>query len=111
MASHPGHGAQASDRRDHRRVDMSRDALHFVIKLSKLCNLRCSYCYEFNELANKEKIALADLGRMFASIREYAKANQVEKVHLIWHGGEPFLIKQAYYMAIRELEKEAFGSE
>jgi uncharacterized protein len=90
---------------------MSRDALHFVIKLSKLCNLRCTYCYEFNELANKERIALADLGRMFASIREYAKANQVGTVHLIWHGGEPFLIKQAYYMAIRELEREAFGSD
>jgi len=90
---------------------MPRTTLQLVVKLSKLCNLRCSYCYEFNELANKEKIALSDLGRMFENIKEYAIANKLESVNLIWHGGEPFLVKKTYYMAIGELQAATFGQD
>ena len=90
---------------------MPHTTMEFVIKLSKLCNLRCSYCHEFNDLAKKERIALQDLRRMFLCIREYAVAHSLKHFELIWHGGEPFLVKPSYYAAIGELQREIFGSD
>lgn len=90
---------------------MPRTTMEFVIKLSKLCNLRCSYCHEFNDLAKKERIALQDIRRMFLGIREYATAHSLKHFELIWHGGEPFLIKPSYYAAIGELQEEIFGRD
>jgi uncharacterized protein len=29
----------------------------WVVKLSKLCNMRCSYCYEWNELGNPARMS------------------------------------------------------
>ena len=35
------------------------ETINWVVKASKLCNLRCRYCYEWNELAKPDRISLA----------------------------------------------------
>jgi uncharacterized protein len=88
---------------------MSEQSLQFVMKISKYCNLRCTYCYEFNELGDKRRMQLESLRRMFENIRVHAVASGFDSVGFIWHGGEPFLIPIDYYRAIGRLQQEILG--
>jgi uncharacterized protein len=78
------------------------------VKISKYCNLRCSYCYEFPELAKKERMPLDHVRTLFRNIARYVIANQYVDIQFVWHGGEPLLIPLDYYDEIAELQKEIF---
>jgi uncharacterized protein len=84
-----------------------------IVKVSKLCNLRCVYCYETPELANKERISHQNIRKLFVQIKDYIdKYRQGEKndvVEFIWHGGEPFVQPVSYWQEILRLEDEIFG--
>ena len=84
--------------------------VQFVIKITKYCNLRCSYCYEFADLGNKERMSLDAIERMFRNIVANASATQLESAEFIWHGGEPFLIPLDYYEKIGALQREIFAN-
>jgi uncharacterized protein len=86
-------------------------AIQLVVKISKYCNLRCSYCYEINELANKQRMDLADIHRMFVAMFNYAAKNQLEELEFVWHGGEPMLIPIDYYSAIQFHQAEVFSGK
>jgi sulfatase maturation enzyme AslB (radical SAM superfamily) len=108
MRSHPASDAKErsdgpadfdGDRGDHNRpsdgVKPKRtiDRLKYVVKLSKYCNLRCSYCYEFEDLHKKERMDLGQIQKMFLNILAHAVEYSVKSVEFIWHGGEPLLFK------------------
>jgi uncharacterized protein len=84
---------------------LSARGIQVVVKVSKYCNLRCTYCYEYRELGDKRRMQLDRLRRFFANIAAYA-ANGLESVSFIWHGGEPFLIPLDYYDEIYRLQQE-----
>lgn len=84
--------------------------MQFIVKVSKYCNLRCTYCYELRELGNKARMPLDSLRRMFDNAAEYASAHGITSVSFIWHGGEPFLVPLDYYEEIHRQQKEAFGA-
>jgi uncharacterized protein len=90
-------------------AQMTRRALQFVTKISKYCNLRCTYCYEFNELADPTRMSLDQLRAMFSTIQRYVQTHDIATVSFVWHGGEPLLIKRAYYEEIGRLQREIFG--
>jgi sulfatase maturation enzyme AslB (radical SAM superfamily) len=46
--------------------------MHFVLKISKLCNLRCTYCSEYDELGRKERMPLDALEFFVQSVSEFA---------------------------------------
>jgi uncharacterized protein len=77
--------------------------MNFVLKLSKLCNLRCTYCYEYAELANKERMPLESVEYLFKSIAQYAARRPAMPVNLILHGGEPLLLPREYLRAVGAL--------
>jgi uncharacterized protein len=82
----------------------------FVLKISKLCNLRCSYCYEYPELGKKARMPLDKLRRFFESVNADLKTEQpCNDVEFVWHGGEPLLIETEYYAAIGALQKNALS--
>jgi uncharacterized protein len=83
----------------------------FVMKISKYCNLRCAYCYEYRELGNKERMSLTMLAEIFQKIAEHAGKHRYDSVTFIWHGGEPFMIPLEYYGSIGELQREIFGTK
>ncbi|HFR4149046.1 TPA: radical SAM protein [Bacillus cereus] len=69
---------------------------NFIIKVTGVCNLNCSYCYMYNmgdtTFRKKPKvmdckIAVQTLQRIYG----YATRNNLENVTLILHGGEPLL--------------------
>lgn len=69
----------------------------FILKVSSVCNLNCSYCYMYNmgdttfkgkPRAMDMKIAKKSVERIF----EYAKQNELNFISLSLHGGEPLLV-------------------
>jgi uncharacterized protein len=86
---------------------MQPRTVEWVVKISKLCNLRCKYCYEFPFLANRERMSLDDLARMFQHIADYYRGSR-KRMDFVWHGGEPLLVEPEYYQRIAEKQHDAF---
>lgn len=84
-------------------------ALQFVVKISKYCNLRCGYCYEYNELNDRRRMSLASLRHMFEAAARHAEAYGLDSVSFVWHGGEPLMVPLQFYEAIYDLQREIFG--
>ena len=78
----------------------------FVVKITKFCNLRCTYCYEYSELSIKQRMQLSDLRRLFMNIAAQASENSFSSISFIWHGGEPFPIPIHYYHEIQAMQEE-----
>ncbi|MDC0720879.1 radical SAM protein [Nannocystis bainbridge] len=87
--------------------------LHVVIKLSKLCNLRCEYCFEYDQLGDPARMEPAQLRQLFLNIRDYARTlpAQPRVLHLVLHGGEPLLLPPALVRELLELRDEIFAGE
>ena len=87
----------------------------WVIKASKLCNLRCSYCYEWNSLSDKERIPLELWEKIFKAARSYhskkknAGENNRTITYFTWHGGEPLILPLNYIEDVLELQKSILG--
>ena len=90
----------------------------WVIKASKLCNLRCQYCYEWDELANKERMSLALWEKVLVAVREqihlaterYQPFGGVQ-ARLVWHGGEPLILPIDYVRAVIDLQRRILPAE
>lgn len=81
-----------------------------VIKLTKLCNLRCNYCYEYPHLANPQKISLSQLRKVFRFLVELEEL-QHTRVRICWHGGEPTLLGRDYFAEASKMIHEIFGGD
>lgn len=92
----------------------------WVIKLSKFCNMRCSYCYEWNELANPSRMSFEVWVRVLRAISEhsasvesrFAEAKRAIKHRnlIVFHGGEPLALPTAYLKRVLELFDESSSS-
>jgi uncharacterized protein len=84
--------------------------VQFVIKTSKLCNLRCRYCYEFAELHEKERMTLEQLDQLYTHIVSYYRQLEYPAhIELVWHGGEPLLTEPEFYWQTLARQKQIFG--
>jgi uncharacterized protein len=81
----------------------------FVVKLTKHCNLRCKYCYEYPFLSDKTKIELPQIEAMLTHIAPTLVAHGIRQTSFSWHGGEPLLLPPDYYQAIYALQKKILG--
>jgi uncharacterized protein len=81
----------------------------WVVKASKLCNLRCTYCYEYPNLADVSRMSPDQLAAMFSHIAErYERTGRT--MDFVWHGGEPLMHELEYFDRIGELQRSIFGS-
>ncbi|MFK4721035.1 uncharacterized protein ABIE89_002135 [Bradyrhizobium niftali] len=85
-----------------------RRSLEWVVKISKLCNLRCEYCYEYDYLSSSARISLVNLERLFRNIKNFADQEGIFNHSFVWHGGEPTLISTETYRRIFELQELVF---
>lgn len=88
---------------------------NWVVKVSKLCNLRCRYCYEWDELHRTERMSLVDWEGLLRSIRSYHERRSAEldgsfTTTIIWHGGEPLLLPLPYLRSVFEIQRQVFGT-
>ena len=88
--------------------------VEWVIKASKLCNLRCRYCYVWNELGDPQRVSLDEWRRILIAVRSYqqrleSRLKEEVQSRIVWHGGEPLLLSDAYIASVLALEEEVFG--
>jgi uncharacterized protein len=104
---------QVSTAAERRRPRLPHE-VNWIIKASKLCNLRCRYCYEWNELDRVDRIQLSQWTRLLEAVRDYhvglLASGRAVRSNLIWHGGEPLLLPRAYFEEVFERQKEILGS-
>ncbi|MEU9870027.1 FxsB family cyclophane-forming radical SAM/SPASM peptide maturase [Actinomadura sp. NPDC048021] len=68
----------------------------FVLKVHSRCNLACDYCYMY-EMADQSwrrqprRMSRATLDRTAARIAEHARSNDLSRIGVVLHGGEPLL--------------------
>ena len=85
--------------------------IQLVIKISKYCNLRCTYCYEYNELSIKTRMDLGRIDQMFRNVGCALDSGLISEVECIWHGGEPFLIPLEYFSTIGTIQESISGRD
>lgn len=101
---------------------MSLPTVTWVIKLSKLCNMRCSYCYEWNSLSNPSRMSPGTWRTVLESIVEHTRLRRARlgasslqrprmRVVIVFHGGEPFVLPEAYIEEILETFADVTQSE
>jgi uncharacterized protein len=86
-----------------------RSPVRLIIKLSKLCNLRCTYCYEYGDLANKQRMPVEAVADIFSNMARHVAENPCDFISFVWHGGEPFMIPLEFYGKLRALQENAFA--
>jgi uncharacterized protein len=88
-------------------------SINWIIKLSKLCNLRCGYCYEWNELGDPRRMSDELVGKVLGAARELhqmrLETTPTVKTSLIMHGGEPLVLPVDYLRRFLELAKTQFA--
>lgn len=95
-------------------VSADHRAVQFVVKVSKFCNLRCRYCYEYEELNDREIITQPHLTQMYQHIADYyqtfdSSVDQPVDIEFIWHGGEPLVISPDFYWQTFDQQDQIFG--
>ncbi|NEU96403.1 radical SAM protein [Bradyrhizobium sp. UFLA 03-164] len=85
--------------------------MYFVMKLSKLCNLRCAYCYEYEELGEKARMPIERLAFFFEGVAHYyQKSGWQLPLHFVLHGGEPALLPLDYIRSFAALQRQYLAS-
>lgn len=74
-----------------------------VLKVDSICNLNCEYCYVFNQGDTthllEPNIIEEDLPNIILSrVNEYCKIHKLKDFYIIFHGGEPLLLPQKFYI-------------
>lgn len=90
--------------------------VNWTVKASKFCNLRCAYCYEWDELARREQITPRQWEHIFAAALRYHRLQQARfeepgRTNIVWHGGEPLLLSPNYFDSVLECQQEIVGTE
>ncbi len=90
--------------------------MQWVMKASKLCNLRCKYCYEWDHLADPARMSLEVWKHALVAIREYSElamrnTGKAFSTDIIWHGGEPLILPVSYWRDVVSLQREIFSPE
>jgi uncharacterized protein len=84
-------------------------AVDIVVFTSKLCNLRCKYCYELPLLGDKTRISLEQIEVALENLNTFFRTvEQPIDISFFWHGGEPMLIEPEYYWKIFDIQRRVF---
>jgi uncharacterized protein len=67
--------------------------LSLVIKATRLCNLRCTYCHDWRDDSNQTM----SFKVMANAVVKAFNDKENDSIEFIWHGGEPTLIPISFY--------------
>lgn len=81
-----------------------------VCYTSKLCNLRCRYCYELPMLGDRARMSLEAIAQLFTNVELGLRdLGEPVEINFYWHGGEPLLILPAVYRQIFDVQRRVFA--
>jgi len=75
--------------------------LNLIIKTTRKCNLRCSYCHDWRSRGSPMPFEV--LAHLTAKALQSAEP---KLVNFIWHGGEPLLLGQDFFRKALSLQEE-----
>ena len=75
------------------KVEGLRPSLVIVMKATRLCNLRCTYCHFWRDGRNQ----IMPFEVLARATRDALRAPGVRVVEFVWHGGEATLLPLAFY--------------
>ncbi len=82
----------------------------FVCYTSKLCNLRCRYCYELPLLSDRRRMELPQIEALFEHVAaHYDRYDEPVQLRFQWHGGEPLLIEPEFYWQVFAIQQRVFA--
>ncbi len=87
---------------------MSPPAFHVMLKpRGAICNLDCKYCYYLSKerLYPDSRFCISD-DLLDTFTRQYIEAQRVLEVTFAWQGGEPTLMRLAFFERAIELQKQ-----
>lgn len=89
-------------------------SMTWTVKVSKLCNLRCRYCYEWDDLANPACISLVQWKKILAAVHQYHRWQTLRfgepgRTFIVWHGGEPLLMPPTYFEEVLKLQRDVLS--
>ncbi|MFV8758600.1 radical SAM protein, partial [Yersinia enterocolitica] len=73
-----------------------------VLKATRLCNLRCTYCHSWAEGPN-QTVSFHTLVR---TVRQILAIPNVNRFEFVWHGGEITLLKPAFFKKLIWLQQQ-----
>jgi uncharacterized protein len=87
--------------------------IELVIKITKYCNLRCAYCYEFPHLGDPRRMSIEQIENLFINVASFkpASASEDDLFAFIWHGGEPLMVEMAFYDDIGDVQDRVIGAD
>jgi uncharacterized protein len=82
--------------------------LEVIVKITERCNINCTYCYMFNKGNDEYKSRPAYMSEETALhlakfLSEAAQLDEIESLRVIFHGGEPMMMKPERFSKICEL--------
>ncbi|MEU5432073.1 radical SAM protein [Streptomyces sp. NPDC020719] len=98
----------AEDRREGRPParEETPPYLQLVVKVSKFCNLRCRYCYEFPSLGDRTAMTVPQVRNMIKHVGEWLADQPGRTADFVWHGGEPLLMPHEFYYEVKRAQQE-----
>lgn len=89
-------------------------SIEVVLKIAERCNINCSYCYMFNlgneDYKNNPKfISESTIDDLVYFLEKGVFELKLNKIDLIFHGGEPLLIGTRRFSTICDLFKSKLG--
>jgi uncharacterized protein len=83
----------------------------FIVKIASRCNLDCTYCYVYNQGDSSWRSRPAFMSEetfaaMVGRIREHCELSGQSSVSLVFHGGEPTLMRPARFAALCAFARE-----
>jgi radical SAM protein with 4Fe4S-binding SPASM domain len=80
-------------------------SVSLIVKTTKNCNANCGHCSSY--VREKEIMTLENLKKSFRFLKENAITDP-SYLEIIWHGGEPMLMKPSYYEEASDILEEIF---
>ncbi|THD35066.1 MAG: FxsB family radical SAM/SPASM domain protein [Sphingomonas sp.] len=86
----------------------------FLVKVASRCNLDCDYCYVYHHAdqswRSMPKLLSAEHQNLFAErLAEHVRTQQLNRVAVIFHGGEPLLAGHQYIVDFTRLLRSSVG--
>ncbi len=95
------------------KIQNPEGMLNLVVVTTMACNLRCSYCYEKNQLDNSKNMTRETAEQFVEWTKKQIRARPIETLDIVYFGGEPLMNKNIVFYMSEELKKFclSFGIE
>ncbi|CNK52653.1 putative heme-binding protein [Yersinia frederiksenii] len=78
------------------------EKLVIVLKATRLCNLRCTYCHSWAEGPNQTVL----FQTLVHTVRQLLAIPNVNRFEFVWHGGEITLLKPSFFKKLIWLQQQ-----